>query len=59
MLTAMMPAHNEAATIQDAVRGLMNQTTPPDEIIVVADNCTDDNRGPRPRGRCHGCRDGG
>lgn len=40
-ITALIPAHNEEGGIADAVRSLHNQTRPPDEVIVVADNCTD------------------
>jgi biofilm PGA synthesis N-glycosyltransferase PgaC len=42
MLLALVPAHNESAGIVDAINGLRRQTTPPDRIVVVADNCTDD-----------------
>jgi len=41
LVTALIPAHNEAATITDVIRGLQAQTRPPDRIIVIADNCTD------------------
>lgn len=40
-LVAVLPAHNEEAGIAAAVQGLQNQTSPPDRIVVVADNCTD------------------
>ena len=40
-IVALLPAHNEEAAIADAVHGLRQQTRPPDRIIVVADNCTD------------------
>lgn len=36
-----MPAHDEELRIGDAIEGLRKQTTPPDRIVVVADNCTD------------------
>jgi poly-beta-1,6-N-acetyl-D-glucosamine synthase len=39
---ALLPAHNEEAGLPAAVRSLWEQSTPPDEVIVVADNCTDD-----------------
>jgi len=42
MLAALIPAHNEAATIVAVVRGLQAQTQAPDRIIVIADNCNDD-----------------
>jgi cellulose synthase/poly-beta-1,6-N-acetylglucosamine synthase-like glycosyltransferase len=38
---ALLPAHNEAANIANAVRALQNQTVRPHRVIVVADNCTD------------------
>ncbi|WP_242682166.1 glycosyltransferase family 2 protein [Herbiconiux sp. SYSU D00978] len=40
-IVALLPAHNEEDGIADAIRGLRNQTRPPDRIVVVADNCTD------------------
>jgi len=41
-LTALVPAHDEALTIAATLRSLRGQTRPPDQVIVVADNCTDD-----------------
>ena len=41
-VVAMIPAHNEAAGIIDAIAGLTVQDRRPDWIVVVADNCTDD-----------------
>ena len=41
-LIALVPAHNEAEQISETIESLQDQTVPPDEIIVVADNCTDD-----------------
>lgn len=38
---ALLPAHNEADTIADAIRGLRDQTVKPDWIVVVPDNCSD------------------
>ena len=38
----ILPAHNEEALIQAAVWSARQQTRPPDEIYVIADNCTDD-----------------
>src|ERR1700758_1172314 len=38
----VIPAHNEAATIGSTLRSLAAQTLPPDEMVVVCDNCTDD-----------------
>jgi len=41
-LTALVPAHDEALTIADTLKSLSSQTRPPDRVVVVADNCTDD-----------------
>jgi cellulose synthase/poly-beta-1,6-N-acetylglucosamine synthase-like glycosyltransferase len=41
-VVAIIPAHNEAATVHLSVEALAIQTRVPDEVIVVADNCTDD-----------------
>jgi poly-beta-1,6-N-acetyl-D-glucosamine synthase len=38
----VIPAHNEAATVHIAVDALSTQTRIPDDVIVVADNCTDE-----------------
>lgn len=40
-IVAALPAHNEEAGIAAAIQGLQNQTSPPDHIVVIADNCTD------------------
>ncbi|HEY6277328.1 MAG TPA: glycosyltransferase [Streptosporangiaceae bacterium] len=40
--TVLIPAHNEAATVYDLVRACVEQPYPLDDIIVVADSCTDD-----------------
>ncbi len=40
-LVALVPAHNEAEQIGETIRSLCSQTLPPDEILVIADNCTD------------------
>lgn len=40
-VVALIPAHDEEAGIEEAVRGLLRQTRPPDEVVVVADNCRD------------------
>lgn len=42
MITALIPAHNESAGIEAAIRSLREQSTPVEHIIVVADNCSDD-----------------
>ena len=41
-MIVVIPAHNEAATIGSTLRSLAAQTMPPDEMVVVCDNCTDD-----------------
>lgn len=40
-LVVLIPAHNEQDRIADAIEGLRRQTTPPDIVVTVADNCTD------------------
>ena len=42
MIVALIPAYNGAAGIAGTVRCLQAQTRPPDRIVVVANNCTDD-----------------
>ena len=41
LVIAMIPAHNEERQIGGAVRSLQRQESPPDVIVVCADNCTD------------------
>jgi biofilm PGA synthesis N-glycosyltransferase PgaC len=41
-VVVLVPAHNEAATIDTTVASLRRQTHPPERIIVIADNCADD-----------------
>jgi cellulose synthase/poly-beta-1,6-N-acetylglucosamine synthase-like glycosyltransferase len=41
-LTVLVPAHDEAQTIAATLGSLSQQTRPPDRVVVVADNCTDD-----------------
>ena len=41
-LTVLIPAHNESVTIAATLESLWGQTRPPEQVIVVADNCTDD-----------------
>jgi poly-beta-1,6-N-acetyl-D-glucosamine synthase len=41
-ITAVIPAHNEADNLPDTLASLRAQTRPPERIIVVADNCTDE-----------------
>jgi poly-beta-1,6-N-acetyl-D-glucosamine synthase len=42
LIVAVIPAWNEAGSIRAALEGLRRQTLPPDRIIVVPNNCTDD-----------------
>lgn len=41
-LTVLVPAHNEAEAITNTLASLFDQSRPPERVIVVADNCTDD-----------------
>jgi poly-beta-1,6-N-acetyl-D-glucosamine synthase len=41
-LTVLVPAHNESLTIAATLESLWGQTRPPDKVVVVADNCSDD-----------------
>lgn len=41
-ITALIPAHNEAASIGDTLRALSEQSRSVDRVVVVADNCTDE-----------------
>jgi cellulose synthase/poly-beta-1,6-N-acetylglucosamine synthase-like glycosyltransferase len=41
VVVALVPAHNEEDEIEAAVRSLNEQDSPPDLIVVIADNCTD------------------
>jgi poly-beta-1,6-N-acetyl-D-glucosamine synthase len=41
-LVALIPAHDEELFIAATIRSLQQQTRPPDRIVVMADNCTDD-----------------
>jgi poly-beta-1,6-N-acetyl-D-glucosamine synthase len=40
-IVVLVPAHNEAESIQQTVAALNAQTVPADRIIVIADNCAD------------------
>jgi biofilm PGA synthesis N-glycosyltransferase PgaC len=40
-VVVVIPAHDEAVLIGEALRSLSAQTRVPDEVIVVADRCTD------------------
>ena len=46
-VTVLIPAHNEAASIGATLDSLGAQDCAPDRVIVVADNCTDADRGRR------------
>ncbi len=40
-ITVLIPAHNEEVSLPGTIASLVNQSHPPERIIVVADNCTD------------------
>ena len=40
-MVAILPAHNEEKTLEQAIDALRTQTRPPDRIIVASDNSTD------------------
>ncbi|GAA3930041.1 hypothetical protein GCM10023085_09250 [Actinomadura viridis] len=40
-VTVLIPAHNEAKQITETIASLRRQERPPDQIVVIADNCTD------------------
>jgi cellulose synthase/poly-beta-1,6-N-acetylglucosamine synthase-like glycosyltransferase len=40
-VTVLIPAHNEADQIAETITSLRHQIRPPDQVIVIADNCTD------------------
>ena len=42
VLTAVIPAHNEARSIAATIWSLHRQSRVPDRVLVVCDNCTDD-----------------
>jgi poly-beta-1,6-N-acetyl-D-glucosamine synthase len=44
-LAVVIPAHNEAGSIAATITSLRLQSLPPDEILVVCDNCTDNTAG--------------
>jgi cellulose synthase/poly-beta-1,6-N-acetylglucosamine synthase-like glycosyltransferase len=41
LVVALIPAHDEEGQIEQAIRSLDEQESPPDLIVVCADNCTD------------------
>jgi cellulose synthase/poly-beta-1,6-N-acetylglucosamine synthase-like glycosyltransferase len=42
LISVLIPAHNEAGVLRECLDAIRAQTLPVDEIIVVADSCTDD-----------------
>jgi cellulose synthase/poly-beta-1,6-N-acetylglucosamine synthase-like glycosyltransferase len=44
-VVAVIPAHNEEASIGDTIRSLERQSSPPSQVFVVCDNCADDTAG--------------
>ena len=44
-VVAIVPAHNEQDTIRQTIHDLLKQTYKPDDVVVAADNCTDDTVG--------------
>ncbi len=40
--TILVPAHNEAADIKPVLETVLQQLTPQDRLVVIADNCEDD-----------------
>lgn len=45
MTAVVIPAHNEAAVIEQTLVALLGQAAPEDEIIVVCNGCSDDTAG--------------
>lgn len=41
-VSVLIPAHNEAAVIEATLRTLLLQLQPDDQVLVVADNCSDE-----------------
>jgi biofilm PGA synthesis N-glycosyltransferase PgaC len=41
-VTVLIPAHNEEVRIGATLQSLLTQSRPPQRVVVVADNCTDD-----------------
>lgn len=44
-MTVLIPAYNEASVIADTLQSVGDQTRPPDEVLVVDDNSSDDTGG--------------
>ncbi len=45
VVVALIPAHGEEDRIEDAIASLGNQDSPPDLVVVCADDCTGDTAG--------------
>jgi cellulose synthase/poly-beta-1,6-N-acetylglucosamine synthase-like glycosyltransferase len=41
-ISVLVPAHDDAAVLRECLDAVLRQTLPVDEIVVVADSCTDD-----------------
>lgn len=41
VVCALVPAYNPGAFLEESVRSLLNQTRPPDRIVIIDDACTD------------------
>lgn len=41
-MAILVPAHDEATTIEATVRALLGELAPGDRLLVIADNCSDD-----------------
>ncbi|MDT7613877.1 MAG: hypothetical protein QOF00_1324, partial [Pseudonocardiales bacterium] len=41
MLVVLVPAHNEENTLPEALGSLSAQSVVPDQVVVVADDCSD------------------
>jgi cellulose synthase/poly-beta-1,6-N-acetylglucosamine synthase-like glycosyltransferase len=41
-IVALIPAHNEASSIEATIEGMLAQTRRADNTVIVCDNCTDD-----------------
>jgi cellulose synthase/poly-beta-1,6-N-acetylglucosamine synthase-like glycosyltransferase len=42
LISVLIPAHNEAGVLRECLDAVLAQTLPVDEIVVVADSCTDE-----------------
>ena len=40
-IALLIPAHNEEAVIRQTLQGIVSQLKPTDQLIVIADNCSD------------------